>query len=108
MRTITTALACLTMSLLAAGSARAQGTGEATASATAYQPGPLALVAELGWRSGAAVGAELRAGSLGARVTDPMEHPTLLSSLITSFGQDDAGELYILELEGAVYRIVPE
>ncbi len=69
MRTITTLFASLTISLLAAGSARAQGTGEATASTTVHRPGPLALVAELGWRSGAAVGAELRAGSLGARLT---------------------------------------
>jgi hypothetical protein len=69
MRTITTVLASFTMSLVAAGSARAQGTGETTATATARAPSPLALVAELGWRSGAAIGAELRAGSVGARLT---------------------------------------
>ncbi|HEU5055297.1 MAG TPA: PQQ-dependent sugar dehydrogenase [Kofleriaceae bacterium] len=36
------------------------------------------------------------------------EHPALDSSLITSFGVDGNGEMYILELGGDVYRIAPE
>ena len=36
------------------------------------------------------------------------EHAALRSSLITSFGTDGHGEMYILELEGDVFRIVPE
>jgi len=40
--------------------------------------------------------------------TDHEVHSTLQSSLISSFGQDDAGELYILELTGGVYRLVAE
>jgi hypothetical protein len=69
MRTITTILATVTISSIAAGSARAQSPGETPASATAPEASPLALVAEIGDRSGAAVGAELRFGSVGARLT---------------------------------------
>lgn len=36
------------------------------------------------------------------------EYPALRSSLITSFGVDGHGEMYILELEGDVFRIAPE
>ena len=36
------------------------------------------------------------------------EYPALRSSLITSFGLDGAGEMYILELEGDIFRIAPE
>lgn len=36
------------------------------------------------------------------------EHAALRSSLITSFGVDGHGEMYILELEGDVFRIAPE
>lgn len=35
------------------------------------------------------------------------EHPELTSSLVTSFGVDGHGEMYILELEGDVFRISP-
>jgi len=68
MRTITPVLVSLIVSSLAA-SARAQDQQDAPAAATAQKASPLALVGTIGWRSGAAVGAELRAGSLGARVT---------------------------------------
>lgn len=36
------------------------------------------------------------------------EYPALRSSLVTSFGLDGAGEMYILELEGDVFKIAPE
>lgn len=70
MRHITSVLVSLTVSSLAAGSASAQpATDDQTVAASAREPSPLALVAELGWRSGAAVGGELRLGSVGARLT---------------------------------------
>lgn len=36
------------------------------------------------------------------------EYPDLRSSLITSFGLDGQGEMYILELEGDVFRVAPQ
>ena len=36
------------------------------------------------------------------------DYPALRSSLITSFGLDGAGEMYILELEGDIFKIAPE
>jgi glucose/arabinose dehydrogenase len=36
------------------------------------------------------------------------EYPDLRSSLVTSFGTDGHGEMYILELEGDVFRVAPQ
>jgi glucose/arabinose dehydrogenase len=46
-------------------------------------------------------------GLAGAQAAGVEEYDALRSSLPTSFGVDGAGEMYILELEGDVYRIVP-
>ncbi len=45
----------------------------------------------------------------GGNVTSLLDCTSLLSpgSLISSFGQDARGELYIVTLSGGVYRIVP-
>jgi glucose/arabinose dehydrogenase len=40
--------------------------------------------------------------------TDEREWPALAAGSVTSFGQDDAGELYVLTSAGSVYRIVEE
>jgi glucose/arabinose dehydrogenase len=40
--------------------------------------------------------------------TEEREWPALAAGSVTSFGQDDAGELYILTSAGSVYRIVEE
>ena len=45
----------------------------------------------------------------GGVVTDETEWPTLSpGGQIVSFGEDSAGELYVLQAEGGVFRIVPE
>jgi hypothetical protein len=42
----------------------------------------------------------------GGVATEEREWPALAAGSVTSFGQDDAGELYILTAAGTVYRIV--
>jgi hypothetical protein len=45
----------------------------------------------------------------GGMVTEETSWPTLTTGgTIVSFGEDAAGEMYILEAEGRVSRIVPE
>lgn len=45
----------------------------------------------------------------GGRATDPRNWPTLKpGGQVTSFGEDSKGEIYILQSDGAVFRIVPE
>ncbi len=42
----------------------------------------------------------------GGAVTEEREWPALQSDNVSSFGQDDGGELYVLSAGGTVYRIV--
>lgn len=44
----------------------------------------------------------------GGSVTDETSWPTLSPGSILSFGEDSAGELYVLNAAGGVFRIVPE
>jgi hypothetical protein len=39
---------------------------------------------------------------------DQFEWPTLQAGSVTSFGEDAAGELYLVTAEGGVFKIVPQ